>query len=166
MKRKYYTVADIEALARSRQHALILGPDDRVTPLAWERARELGIELRSSQPPATTPPGYTYPPADKAHRAFLDKLTELERDLVAAPVLARVARNVIRAADRGDAIVMPSHLQLATHGLSWTRKRELEPKVRILIIWAHRLFGPHSARRRFDILWALEELQTCLSNPF
>ncbi len=165
MKRKFYTVADVEALARSSKKELVLGPDDRVTPLAWERARELGIELRSSQPPSTTPPGYTYPPADEAHQAFLEKLTELERDLIAAPVLARVARNVIRAADRGDAIIMPSQLQLATHGLSWTRKRELEPNVRILIIWAHRLFGPRSTRRRFDILWALEELRTCLSNP-
>lgn len=166
MSPTFLTALDIDNLARQGKRTLDLKPDARLTPLAWDRVRELGIELREQkQGGPQTPPGYTYPPASEAHHAFVQGLRALRSQVSPAPVLARLVDSVIIAAEGGPAVTLPSHLQLAAHGFSWMKRRELSNSLRILILWAPRLFGPQAAHRRYDILWALLELERCLSNP-
>ncbi len=161
----YLTATDIDNLARRGKRSLALRPDDRLTPLARDRARELGMELRLASTGPDVPPGYTWPRADEAHAAFLQALRDYRKALAPAPMLANLLDAVIQAAEDGPAVMLPKHLQLAAHGFSWTKRRALLDPLRILIIWAHRLYGPRTLHRRYDILWALAEIQRCLSKP-
>jgi len=161
----YLTVTDIEELARRGKRSLALRLDQRLTPLARERARELGMELRQLPTGPDVPPGYTWPPASEAHAAFLQALRDYRDALAPAPVLASLVEQIIQAAEGGPAVALPRRVSLAAHGFSWSKRRTLLDPLRILLIWAHRLFGPQSSQRRYDILWALAEIQQCLSNP-
>ena len=162
----FLTATDIDHLARQGQRTLILKPEMRLTPLGWDRVRELGMEVRAEeQTGPRTPPGYTYPPADEALPAFLATLHELREALAPAPVLARWVEAIIRAVEGGPSIPMPSRVQLAMHGFSLTKRRQLLIPVEILLLWAPRLFGPRAPHRRYDILWSLTELHQCLSKP-
>ena len=162
----YLTAADIDDLARRGKRSLVLKPDMRLTPLAWDRARELGMDLRADEPGGPrTPPGYTYPPAAEAHDAFVATLQEFRRLVSPAPMLARLVDALLRAADDGPSVRIPPRLQLAMHGFSPTKRRQLLHPLEILILWAPRLYGPRAPHRRYDILWALAELHRCLSNP-
>ncbi len=163
----FYTLTDIDNLARSGTRVVILKPGTRLTPLARDRARELGLEIREEAARGPrVPPGYTYPPADQAHALFLEHLRRFRDHLAPAPILAQVVDDLIQAASGGPAIHLPSRTQLAMHGLALTKRRKLQDELIILTIWAHRLYGPRASQRRYDILWALAELQLCLSTPF
>ncbi len=160
----FLTATDIDALVRGGQRVLILKAAVRLTPLARDRARELGVELRSDEAGGPrTPPGYTYPPAAQAHGAFLAQLREFRRLVAPAPALARLVDDMIAAAEGGPSVRIPPRLQLAMHGFSPTKRQQLLDPLQILILWSPRLFGPRAPHRRYDILWALTELRRCLS---
>ena len=166
MSPTFLTAADIDNLVREGKRTLILKPDVRLTSLAWDRVRELGVELWSDEPGGPrTPPGYTYPPASEAHAAFMQGLRDFRRLVSPAPALARLVDDMIAAAAGGPSVQLSPRLQLAMHGFSPTKRQQLLDPLQILILWSPRLFGPHTPHRRYDILWALTELQRCLSTP-
>jgi hypothetical protein len=161
-QRVFITAAEVERRARRGQRTLDLGAAASLTPLARERAQELGMTIRRAQVPRTPPPGYTFPPASEAHARFVEALEALQGALAPAPRLARLAGDVLRAAHQGPCIELPPPRQLAAHGFSWAKRRQLLPQVQILLLWAHRLYGPRAPQRRYDILWGLDALRQAL----
>ena len=51
MSRRIITAVDIDSLARAGESRLQLGPQDLLTDMAAERARDLGIEVCSTTTP-------------------------------------------------------------------------------------------------------------------
>ena len=167
-----YTASAIEALVSSGQTALTLGPNDILTPLARDRARELGLQLRSgsetSPGPAAPQLSAPRPPvvapglASDALAAFTGLLQLTRRDQADAPHLARCFDDLLRAVDQGETITLPHSTYSAS--LPLERRQALAEKIAQLTTLAHYLFGPAAPHRRFDILWALTALQQMINN--
>ena len=163
-----YTASAIEALVSSGKTVLTLGPNDILTPLARDRARELGLQLRSGsetspgQQPAPRPPVAAPGLTSDALTAFTGLLQLARRDVANAPQLARCFDDLLRAVEQGEAITLPR----STHSASLPpeHRQALAEKIAQLTTLAHYLFGPDSPHRRYDILWTLVALQQMIAN--
>jgi hypothetical protein len=169
-----YTAADIEALAASGQRTLALGPNAILTPLARDRARELGVQLRWGQSAAPSPlANVPAPPlrrrvaqpsglAADARDAYCALAQQARDDVSDIPHLARCFENLLRAVEQG-APVQPSW-RVRPADLDPERRRALAGRVEKMHALGHYLFGPDSPHRRFDILWALEALRAMVND--
>ena len=168
-----YTATDIEELAASGQRTLALGPDVILTPLARDRARELGVQLHSGaeprRPAASSRPRTTSRPAaaatglaSDALAAFVGLLQQVRDDVADVPHLARCFDDLLRAVDQGDAMLLPERPQPVD--LPEDHRQALAEQVAKLDALAQYLFGPDSSSRRFDILWALKTINSQLTS--
>jgi hypothetical protein len=170
--KKLYTAADIEALAADGQRTISLGPSVILTPLARDRARELGVQLRSGEEarPAASPRPQTVsrPPvaatglASDAQAAFIGLLQQAREIVADTPHLARCFDDLLRAVEQSDALRLPGCPQPA--GLPDDRRQALAAQLAKLDALARYLFGPHSPNRRFDILWTLKTINSQLTS--
>ena len=164
-----YTAADIETLAHSGQRTLLLGPDDILTPLARDRARELGfgVHVNASVASASAPQRRLTKPLTAGLRAdaqlaLCELLRQAREETVDVSHLAQCFNNLLRAVEEGDSLSLPRRPRVA--GLSPERTRALAGRVGKMAALGQFLFGPESSHRRFDILWALTALKTLLDN--
>ncbi len=167
-----YTAGDIERLASSGQTVLTLAPNDILTPLARDRARELGLQLRSGaetspaapapRQPASRPPVVASGLAADALAAFTGLLQRARRDASAAPHLARHFDDLLQAIEQGAALQAPEQPHLGR--LSRERRQALADGMKKMVVLGQFLFGPESATRRYDILWVLDALQAALAD--
>lgn len=168
--KKLYTATDVEMLANSGQRALLLSANDILTPLARDRARELGIDvsLGRQQPPSSAPPASPRPPvvaaglASDALAAFVGLLRHLREEMADTPPLSRCFEDLLRAVTQGESLHPPA--QPLPARLPADRRQDLIVQVEKLNALAHYLFGGNSSSRRFDILWMLEALKSSINN--
>jgi len=165
--KKLYTVADIESMAGRGQMMLILDAHDIITPLARDRARELGVQLRSGSTDAPSPPSSPTPtPAvaatpgltTDALTAFIGLLKQARETSADTPQLARRFDDLLLAVEQGQTIHLQAAVQPAS--LPADRRDALAGMIGKLTVLGRYLFGPDSPHRRFDILWALTELSS------
>ncbi len=170
--KKLYTATDIENLAAQGQRLLHLGPGDILTPLARDRARELGLHLRSgeaerpvasSRPtPSSRPSAPTPGLAADAMTAFISLLQLARADVADVQHLAQCFDDLQQAAEQGVSLHLPEQPQ-PVH-LSEDRRQALADQVAKLAALGGYLFGPDAPIRRFDILWTLTTLQQLTTN--
>lgn len=168
--KKFYTAIDIENKVKSGQKALILGPNELLTPLARDRARELGLHLRSeperpsasAAAPAPVAATQTSGLAADALNAFRSLLQQAREEAASTPYLAQCFDDLLRAAEQGDAL--HPHIAPQRADLSPERQQALVAQAEKMTALACYLFGPDSSHRRYDILWALAILKTHLKN--
>ncbi len=166
-----YTAADIETLAVSGQRTLDLAQEAILTPLARDRARELGVQLRWSeetqshtprqQPRFRTPVAATGLSSD-AQAALISLLQHARNETVHTPHLARCFDALLKAVAQG-APIRPQHRDQPT-SLPPEHRQALADKIAQMNALAQYLFGPDSSYRRFDILWALKTINTQLTS--
>ena len=167
-----YTATDIENLARNGQRTLTLGPDALLTPLAQDRALELGVELRWSQektpaapsqaPASPRPPATPSGLAADALAAFVGLLQQVRDETADVPHLARCFGDLLRAVEQGDILPPPARPEPVR--LPEDRRQALAARIEKLDALGRYLFGPVSASRRFDVLWTLDALKAALKN--
>ncbi len=167
-----YTATDIEELTARGQRTLALSPGVILTPLARDRARELGVELRTGEKPSPAAPpraqatsrprGASTGLASDALAAFIGLLRQLRNDVADAPHLAQGFDALLRAVEQGEALHPSSHPQTAR--LPDDRSQALAAQMAKLEALAQYLFGPDSPTRRFDILWTLDALAQAWSD--
>ena len=167
--KKLYTVTDIDELVARGQHSLSLGPDVILTPLARDRARELGVQLQTGPAPkseGSLPGSYSsYPPqatnsvADN-RSALVNLLQQIRTDVANNPFMARWLDELLRAVEQDDALRLDHTIKFVN--LPGDRRQQVAKKASQAYVWANRLFGPESSHRRFDILWALTILTRAL----
>ena len=167
-----YTAADIENLADSGQTTLLLTPSDILTPLARDRAREVGVDVRwegAASPAAPSQPRISSRSpvaasglAADALAAFVSLLQQTRTEIADVPHLAHCFDDLLRAVEQGDALHWPVASQRA--GLSPDRQQVLGAQIEKMAALARYLFGPDSSHRRYDVLWALAAVQRLTTN--
>ncbi len=160
--KKLYTAADIEKIVSSGQAALVLNAGDILTPLARDRARELGLAMRRGHEttpaaPPSRPPMAAPGLAADALAAFIGLLHHVRDETADVPHLNRCFADLLQAVEQGD-VLQPSARPEPVR-LPPDRRQALVAQIQKLDALARYLFGPESSRRRYDILWALATAQ-------
>ncbi len=172
--KRFYTATDIENLAASGKNALVLGPKDFLTPLARDRANDLGVQLRPAvtPQPATAPQPQSPPQKPRtqpqkqeqvsksgtnALTIFIELLHQARDEAAGDPQLTHYFEGLLLAVERKEPVAPTTDIERA--GLTLHQHPTLAEKVARMNSLARRLFGPESPQRRFDILWTLAALE-------